>query len=343
MDEIIDLIEKMGDVNKLDIVQLIASRKGVEVFHQTNPVKNREKAIKKILEMGFQKLKTVYSSEEMCSCLLYNETENIFVEIAVTHSSIFCSSKTKAVDELIKFLKSQNINGKTDKVFILCKLVFGGMSLMPFPIKSNFNVDIENHYSEDFQRVDKTIMDFLEKDNEAGAVILHGEAGSGKTYYIRHLIKSLKAKDRKFIFVPSEMVKIITSPSELPFLMANKDSVFILEDSEDLIKNREEGNAQGIANVLNITDGLLGDSLGIKFIFTFNSSIDLVDKAVLRKGRLVAQHYFGKLLVEKSNKLLKIIGETFEAVEEMSLAEIFNIQKENFLEQGQNKKQKMGF
>jgi ATP-dependent 26S proteasome regulatory subunit len=53
-----------------------------------------------------------------------------------------------------------------------------------------------------------------------------------------------------------------------------------------------------------------------------------IDKALLRKGRLIAEHKFEKLNLDDTNKLLKHIGKDMEVKEGMTLADIYNIDVE---------------
>ena len=75
-----------------------------------------------------------------------------------------------------------------------------------------------------------------------------------------------------------------------------------------------------------MTDGLLGESLGIQVIATFNTDLKNIDKALLRKGRLTAIYDFKPLTVNKTNDLLKKLGHDIEVDNSLSLAEIFNFE-----------------
>ena len=85
-----------------------------------------------------------------------------------------------------------------------------------------------------------------------------------------------------------------------------------------------------IAGLLNITDGLLGDCLNIQIICTFNTDIRRIDKALLRRGRLIALYEFRELTAEKSNSLLKHLKSDQVTSKEMILADIFNIDQPEF-------------
>jgi len=58
-----------------------------------------------------------------------------------------------------------------------------------------------------------------------------------------------------------------------------------------------------MANLLNLSDGLLSDCLHMQLISTFNTDIARLDKALLRKGRVIARYEFKPLTVEDSSIL----------------------------------------
>jgi SpoVK/Ycf46/Vps4 family AAA+-type ATPase len=101
------------------------------------------------------------------------------------------------------------------------------------------------------------------------------------------------------------MAEMLSEPSIIPFLMKHKNSVLVIEDAERVISERQgNGSSAGVSNILNLTDGILGDCLNIQIIATFNMARERIDSALLRKGRLVAEHKFDKLTIEESNLLL---------------------------------------
>ncbi len=65
-----------------------------------------------------------------------------------------------------------------------------------------------------------------------------------------------------------------------------------------------------------------------------------IDPALLRKGRLIAEHKFEKLSVENTNKLLKHLEKDYTSTEEMALADIYNVDVEFYKT---NNKSKIGF
>ena len=201
-------------------------------------------------------------------------------------------------------------------------------------------IDLALNYGEDFLKIHNTIVKKLNEQNGKGIILLHGDPGTGKTSYIKHLTTLVKEKD--ILFIPPSMAEMLSEPTIIPFLMDHKNSILIIEDGERVISDREyNGSSAGVSNILNLTDGILGDCLSIQIVATFNMKKEKIDKALLRKGRLIAEHKFEKLSVDETNKLLKKLGKDYISDEPMSLADIYNIDIELF--RTEDKTSKIGF
>ena len=201
-------------------------------------------------------------------------------------------------------------------------------------------MDLELNYGSDFLKVHDVIVEKLNRQNGKGIILLHGDPGTGKTSYLKYLTRLISEKD--ILFIPPSMAEMLSEPSIIPFLMDHKNSILIIEDAERVIGDREgNGSPAGVSNILNLTDGILGDCLSIQIIATFNMKREKIDQALLRKGRLIAEHKFGKLNTEETNKLLKTLGKEQEVSEPMTLADIYNIDEEVF--KSNNTNSKLGF
>jgi hypothetical protein len=213
------------------------------------------------------------------------------------------------------------------------------LDLKAFKINS-YDVNVALHYNDDFVVVDDKIRDFLSTDNRIGLILLHGKPGTGKTTYIRHLIKSL---DKRIIYIPIHLMDILSDPGFLDFISEYENSILILEDCEDMLRPRHETqfSNQSLTNLLNLGDGLLSDALKIKVICTFNADLQNIDNAILRKGRLVARYEFKELELPKTQKLLEHLGKDVKATEPMTLANIYNAEENDFI--STKKKKKIGF
>lgn len=211
--------------------------------------------------------------------------------------------------------------------------------LNKLPTKDYSELDIAKNYNDDFFKESMKIESFIKREDDSGLLILHGEKGTGKSTYIRYLIST--NPDKKFVYIPASMVNILTQPNFSTFLMSLQNHIIILEDCEEAIKDRKtNGTPAAVSLLLNMTDGLLSDGLGLKFICTFNDDVKNIDTALLRKGRLVSKYEFTCLDTEKSNKLLEeLYMEKYENGEyntcpqtnkPMSLANIYHFYEDSY-------------
>lgn len=243
------------------------------------------------------------------------------------------------ITKQIDFEKLISIERKKTKSNInLVKTEMGQLDIEEFSL-SIPSIDLELNYGAEFLKIHNVIVEKLNNNFGKGIILLHGDPGTGKTSYIKYLTSLIKEKD--VLFVPPSMAEMISEPSIIPFLMEQKNSILIIEDAERIISDREgKGSPAGVSNILNLTDGILGDCLGIQIIATFNMRRENIDQALLRKGRLIAEHKFQKLNIDETNKLLKHLGKDYVATESMALADIYNIDVEVFKT---NKQNKVGF
>lgn len=200
------------------------------------------------------------------------------------------------------------------------------------------DINIEENYNDDFIPVYKDICDFLDQ-RESGLILLHGKVGTGKTNFIRFLCSS---RPKDYIVVPTSMASRLSDPDFISFMIDHRDSIFVLEDCEQLLMDRSENMFNGaISNILNMSDGLLSDIMNIKFICTFNADIEKIDSALLRKGRCYAKYEFKELTEDKVENLNKKHDLRIEKIKPMTLAEIYNSEKTEYSEI--KKRKKIGF
>lgn len=240
-------------------------------------------------------------------------------------------------EKIIEFANTCKIVDKEKKKFFMITKEYNSLDLSEFEVK-NCDFEIEKHYNDDFLEIDAIIKKSLDEKNKNGMILLHGVYGTGKTYYLRHLISNI---NRKFIYLPLYLIDSISSPEFLPFIADHPNSILILEDCENLLLHREHGNmhTNALSNLLNLGDGLLGDALCINIICTFNANIKKVDDAFLRKGRMLARYEFKELAANKATILATQLGKKIPHNQSLSLADIYNLDDKNF----QNKKQTIGF
>ena len=209
---------------------------------------------------------------------------------------------------------------------------------------------MDTHYGDGFQDFHKSLVKRLETSTK-GLILFHGEPGTGKTHYIRYMLAELAKIDKTIIYFSPSMASAITQPAMMSFLSTwitenEKDCVILIEDAEPLLETRNSQNrSEGITNLLNMTDGILNDMLGVTVICTFNTEIGKIDSALLRPERLIARKYFGRLDKSQVTKLGEDTGIDVSTVTcPATLAEIYSMKKENeILEHGTEKRSEIGF
>ena len=190
------------------------------------------------------------------------------------------------------------------------------------------------HYGDGFDVFHGSLLERISTEKK-GLVLLHGEPGTGKTQYIRHLLKELCAANKAVLYAPPSVSATLAEPQMINFisnwiLEESRDCILLIEDAEPLLESRSggsDGRSTGITNLLNMTDGILNDILGLMVIATFNIDISKIDPALLRPGRLIARKEFRKLDRQQAETLATAIGadtEFEDAVFPMSIADFYN-------------------
>lgn len=233
------------------------------------------------------------------------------------------SKVERVVNELTRFRKRKE--RRKPKISLLV-LTQSGFETRTLPVAKP-KLSIADNYNDDLLEIHKTIYKRLSKKNDKGIVLLHGKPGTGKTSYIRYLISSLK---KEAVFLPPNMAGAITNPSLISILIENPNSVFVIEDAENIVIDRERNGNSPVSALLNISDGLLADCLNIQIICSFNTDLSKVDNALMRKGRLIARYEFKELEIEKAQALSDKLNFNTVIQKPMSLTEIYNQDEKQF-------------
>ena len=237
-------------------------------------------------------------------------------------------SEIKQKDELIEKLEELTKEKPKNSLYILSK-EFGGFGFKPFALDGKkLDLDINKHYNDDFAEVDVRIRSCI-TENKNGLVLLHGKPGTGKTSYLKNLVKN---SERDVIYIPAEMVKSIGSPGLIDCLFGKKGAVLFVEDAEEALLERNSGGSDSaaVSTLLNITDGFLADVLQLTVFCTFNSRYDQIDHALTRKGRILVKYEFKELC---ASKVSDIIGDSLDDSDigkEMTIAEAFNYEAPHY-------------
>jgi hypothetical protein len=201
------------------------------------------------------------------------------------------------VDKIVKEISTfKNDIEKRPRINLLITGSRGNLSTITMEI-SRPKFSIEDNYNDDFLPVHQTILERLHTPNDKGLVLLHGKPGTGKTSYIRYLITET---EKSVIFLPPNMAASITDPNLINVLIDNPNSVFVIEDAENIIIDRNRSGSSSVSALLNLADGVLSDCLNIQIVCSFNTDLSRVDSALTRKGRLIAKYEFAELNVAKA-------------------------------------------
>lgn len=210
---------------------------------------------------------------------------------------------------------------------------------------------IPSNYRPETSKEYKHVVEDLNKANPCGRIILlDGPPGTGKTHMVRALLNEVPKAT--FVLVPSNFISSLGSPEFLAVLMREqkKDAplILILEDADEALVNRKEGNSSAISSLLNFSDGIFGTLLDMRLICTTNVEIDNLDPAVVRDGRLCTRVEIGLLDTDMANVVYeRLTGKKGELKDKFyKLGTVYKIAKGNgnLVEKSHgSKKKSMGF
>ncbi len=243
------------------------------------------------------------------TCVLYNDS---------------CSEEAQQISGKLRKLRARQ---KPEPAVHLITNGNGFMDLKKVTFKAPKLV-LETHYNDDLLPLHEQWKAALSKKGEAGLYLLHGVPGTGKSTYLQHLIAGFR---KRTIFLSPKLAATLDTPQFTELLLDNENSIVVIEDAEELLISREQERGSAISMLLNLTDGILGNSLGIQFLCTFNTQIGRLDSALLRKGRLKGVYEFKPLEASKATALLRQLYGPEESTDApLTLAEIYNWKAPDF-------------
>lgn len=278
-----------------------------------------------------------WDDDDYLNYVTENEKMNKIDNLIIYYDSQMISTEYVETNIIEKLNQLSYIPSNKNQFFTITTNQYG-YGLEPSYIKE-MNIDIELNYGKKFVNIYKKIIDKLENEHH-GLFLFHGQTGTGKTSLIRKLISELSEK-KIIIYVPNYMMYNMASPEMISFIAKFKNVILLLEDSENILANTVDNRTEAVANILNMSDGLLNDIMQIQIISTFNTKSKLIDEALMRSGRLMVNYEFKKLSKENANKLAKKLKLDKKFDKDTSLAEIYG--SEQIINDDLETKKKIGF
>lgn len=167
--------------------------------------------------------------------------------------------------------------------------------------------------------VDALYENFLNSDDQV--LVLMGPPGTGKTSFIKDLL--IKHSLRCNLTYEKDIM--FSDDFFIQFLVGSSQAI-VMEDADDLIKNREDSQNHIMSKFLNISDGIIKAS-SKKLIFSTNITDEKeIDPALIRPGRCYKLINFRELTGEEANVVSNLVGKepSYEASERVTLSEVLN-------------------
>jgi GTPase SAR1 family protein len=190
------------------------------------------KIIDYLKENGFVEAVRVSSSrrnEDSWETLLIHQDKNLFIDIS---TRVDAKNDLVSIEFMYNLLLGElgtQINLSEIKSFErqkkkaninLVKSEMGHLDIEEYDLEIP-NTDLELNYGSEFLKIHELISYRLNKNNDKGIILLHGDPGTGKTSYIKYLTGIVKEKN--ILFIPPSMAEVLSEPSIIPFLMEHKN------------------------------------------------------------------------------------------------------------------------
>ncbi|MDZ7674554.1 MAG: DUF5925 domain-containing protein [Acidimicrobiales bacterium] len=139
-------------------------------------------------------------------------------------------------------------------------------------------------------------------------VLLHGPPGTGKSHLLRTIAREWSGwADTVFVTDPEAL---LTRTAYLYEVLdkhpgGNRWMLVIIEDAAELLGETSTARMHpGLAKMLNLSDGMLGDALGLIIAITTNEPLHRIHPAITRPGRCLANiHLDGFTRAEARQRL----------------------------------------
>lgn len=361
-----ELVNDCGVLYNLNMLFLLERLMGKrETTYQTYQYGTHEEDFldKFIHEFNFKTAQKKYTSQEMRLDTLYlfleTEKENMSTSYGIAELNLkkdkssgvsFITNDFELLQKVSKFLgqhlKSKIVSSQNSiyapmmtKTGLKFQEVGKGGKVL---VRENYNQETINSF-------DYVVSQFNSNEPDGRLLILQGQPGTGKSYFIRGLVEHIK--NSIFIVVSPEQVNHLMDPSFIPALLNLKDEIdtpswdndleeyitfsgnitLVVEDADSILLPRDSSNMTAISTLLNFADGIVGESLDVRIICSTNAKLTRFDEALTRPGRLLKVLDIGTLCrnqaVEVYNRLTNSELGSEKINSEMTLAQVYHLAK----------------
>ncbi len=242
-------------------------------------------------------------------------------------------------DQVVRIIDDIRVEVKKPKQNKLLSLVSGSGGLQTRAIgECNTNFEPLNYNPKMVASYEHLLTCLDSKDPCGRMVIIDGPPGTGKTYLVRSIISSVEAT---FLMVPNTLFHQLSGPNLLPVLLnargLDRPLILIIEDADRALVDRRNGSLEALSEILNLSDGILGEMLDVRIIATTNVERINLDKAIFRAGRLCTHLFVDVLEAEQAGEIYaRLTGKDLERQECNTLAEVYRLAREDGWEPKKN-------